>query len=205
MKKVVIFGALTALVFLIAPATPAQDADEVAKLRRENELLKRENELLKQEIVVLKQGRNAKPDEAAGLKTGAKDLDLLQGTWNIDSMEWGGKGLPKELMTGYKFVFDGNKLSWEGAIGIQSRSGKVSALDDTVHPCAFKIDPGQDPRQIDITIQLKRGDRDLLGIYEMKGDTLKVCYGVGNTGRRPTEFATKDVNIGLIVLTRAKK
>ena len=120
-------------------------------------------------------------------------------------MEWGGKSLPKELMTGYKFVFDGNKLTWEGAIGIQSRAGKVSAIGDAVHPGKFKIDPGQDPKQIDITLQFNKVDRTLLGIYEIKGDTLKVCCFASNTGKRPTEFATKaGVNTGLIVLTRGR-
>ena len=198
MQKVVIFGALTALFFLFTPATRAQDADEVAKLRRENELLKKEIELLKKEA-------KAQPDGAGGPKTGAKDLELLQGTWNIDTMEWGGKSLPKELMNGYKFVFAGNKLTWEGAIGMQSRGGKVSAIDGAF-PCDFKIDPGKEPKQIDITLQLKQGERTVLGIYETKGDTLKVCYFHSKTGKRPAEFSTKDgLNIGAIVLTRAKK
>src|SRR5262245_613533 len=35
-------------------------------------------------------------------KEGNKDLESLKGTWNIDTMEWGGKSLPKELMKGYK-------------------------------------------------------------------------------------------------------
>jgi uncharacterized protein (TIGR03067 family) len=206
MQKVVIFGALTALFFLFTPAAQAQDADEVAKLRRENEQLKKQIELLRKEIELLKKGIKAQPDGADGTKTGAKELELLRGTWNIDSMEWGGKGLPKELMTGYKFVFDGNKLSWEGAIGMMSRAGKISAHGDAVHPCEFKINPGQNPKEIDITLQLKTGDRTLLAIYEIKGDTLKVCYFASNTGRRPTEFVTKEgVNTGLIVLTRAKK
>lgn len=135
-----------------------------------------------------------------------KDLDLLRGTWNIDSMEWGGNGLPKELMTGYKFVFDGNKLSWEAAIGIMSKSGKVSAIRDAVYACEIKIDSGQDPKQIDITMTLNKADRKFLGIYEIKGDTLKVCYFASDTGKRPTEFASKKgINIGYIVLTRAKK
>lgn len=142
-----------------------------------------------------------------GDKAGAKkDLELLQGTWNIDSMAWGGKSLPKDLMTGYKFVFAGAKLTWEGAIGIQSRAGKVMAIGDAVYRCDFKIDPGQEPKQIDITLPLKKGDRTLLGIYEIKGDTLKVCYFASDTGRRPTDFATKEgLSIGYIVLTRAKK
>jgi uncharacterized protein (TIGR03067 family) len=137
-----------------------------------------------------------------------KDLELLQGTWNIDTQGWGGRKLPKELMTGYKFVFAGTKLTWEGAIAMTSRAGKVTAIDG-VFPCDFKIDPGQDPKQIDITLHLKKikmGDRTLLGIYEIKGDALKVYYFTSGTGRRPSEFATKDNrSIGYIVLTRAKK
>src|SRR5439155_23638463 len=113
---------------------------------------------------------------------------------------------PKELMNGYKFVFAGNKLTWEAAIGIQSRGGKVMAIEDGTIPCDFKIDPGKEPKQIDITLHLKKSDPTRLGIYEIKGDTLKVCYFAGNMGKRPAEFATKEgVNIGCIVLTRAKK
>src|SRR5947208_4749607 len=170
MQKVVIFGALTALFFLFTPATRAQDADAVAKLRRENELLKK--------------AAKAQPDGAGGPRTGAKDLELLQGTWNIDTMAWGGKSLPKELMSGYKFVFAGNKLTWQGAIGMQSVMGKVTAIDGTF-PCDFKIDPDKEPKQIDITLQLKKGDRTVLGIYEIKGDTLQVWYFGSNTGKRP--------------------
>src|SRR5438874_10173586 len=98
MQKVVIFGALTALFFLFTPATRAQDGDEVAKLRRENELLKKEIERLKKEIELLKKAAKAQPDGAGGSKPGAnKELELLKGTWNIDTMEWSGKSLPKEL------------------------------------------------------------------------------------------------------------
>jgi uncharacterized protein (TIGR03067 family) len=198
MQKFVIFGALTALFFLFTPPTRAQDADEVAKLRRENEQLKKQIERLKKEA-------KAQPDGAGGPKTGAKDLKPLQGNWNIDTMEWGDRSLPKELMKGYKFVFAGNKLTWEGAIGMQSKGGNVTALDGAF-PCDFKIDPGKEPKQIDITLHLKQGDRTVLGIYEIKGDTLKVCYFTSNTGRRPVEFSTNDNrSVGLIVLTRAKK
>jgi hypothetical protein len=64
MQKVVIFGGLTALVFLFPPAARAQNADEVERLRKENELLKKEVELLKKEIELLKKEAKAKPDGA---------------------------------------------------------------------------------------------------------------------------------------------
>jgi uncharacterized protein (TIGR03067 family) len=187
-----------------APAAPAQDADEVAKLRKENELLKKENELLKKQIKQLKKGANAQPDGATDPKI-AKELELLKGTWNIDSQEFGDKSLPKEVMTGYKFVFAGNKLTWEGAIGMMSRMGKITARDGAF-PCEIKIELGKEPKQIDITLHDKQRDLTLLGIYEIKGDTLTVCFFNSNTGRRPVDFSTKgSQNIGYIVLTRAKK
>jgi hypothetical protein len=74
MQKVVIFGVLTALFFLLTPATRAQDADEVARLRRENEMLKKEIELLKKEIELLKKDAKSKPDGAEDPKTGAKSV-----------------------------------------------------------------------------------------------------------------------------------
>src|SRR5262245_52904855 len=113
MQKVVIFGALTALFVLFTPATRAQDADEVAKLRTENEKLKKQIEQLIKQIDQLKKEAKSQPNGADGPKAGAKDLETLQGTWNIDTMEWGGKSLPKELMDGYKFVFAGTKLTWD--------------------------------------------------------------------------------------------
>src|SRR5262245_17877078 len=99
---------------------------------------------------------------------GKKDLESLQGTWNIDTIGWTGKDLPKELTKGYKFVFAGNKLTWDAAIGMMSKGGKITAIDGTF-PCDFKIDPSKKPKQIDITIHLKQGDATFLGIYEIKG------------------------------------
>ena len=49
---------------------------------------------------------------------------------------------------------------------------------------SLKIDPGKEPKQIDITLHLKKGDRTVLGIYEIKGDTLKVCYFGSDTGQQ---------------------
>ncbi len=203
MQKVVIVGALTALFFLFTPAARAQDADEVAKLRKENEQLKKEIELLKKENELLKKAK-AQPDGAADPKI-AKELELLKGTWNIDSQDFGDKSLPKELMKGYKFVFAGNKLTWEGAIGMMSRMGKITARDGAF-PCEIKIDPGKEPKQIDITLHDKQREWTILGIYEIKGDTLTVCFFNSQTGRRPADFSTKGgQGIGYIVLTRAKK
>ena len=153
-----------------------------------------------------------KKDEKKEEKTqvdGNKDLESLAGTWNIDTMGWGNDSLPKEQMKGYKFVFAGNKLTWEAAIGMTKvREGIRATYLIFQGPCDFKIDPSKTPKEIDITLHLKGGrDVTVLGIYEIKGDALKVCYYTSRAGggRRPTEFSSKDDRQScLITLTRAQ-
>ncbi len=67
MRKVTIFAALAALLFLFPPTTRAQNADPVEKLRTENERLKREVERLKREIELPKKESN--PGGAATMPT----------------------------------------------------------------------------------------------------------------------------------------
>ena len=84
MQKVLICGALTALLSLFTPASPGQTADDVKSLRRENELLKKENELLKKEVELLKRESEQLRKEAraaadasktgTGAKPGAKAM-----------------------------------------------------------------------------------------------------------------------------------
>src|SRR5262249_762923 len=129
--------------------------------------------------------RHAQGDkDAAG-----KDLALLQGTWKVTAMEFGGQSLPAELLTGYKHTFAGNKLTWDRAVGMMSKAGQVTAIEG-VYECTFKIDPGKEPKQIDITLRMPKGDRTVLGIYEIKGETLRLCFSF--MGRRPAEFSSKD-------------
>jgi hypothetical protein len=46
----------------------------------------------------------------------------------------------------------------------------------------------------------------VLGIYELKGDDLKICFVHGGGGERPTDFASKEGTAqSLIVLKREKK
>jgi len=66
----------------------------------------------------------------------------------------------------------------------------------------FKADSKQSPRHLDITIK----NKTLHGIYEVKGDQLKVCYETGDKREnRPTKFATnKEEELVLIVFKRQK-
>lgn len=49
------------------------------------------------------------------------------------------------------------------------------------HGITFKLDPTKSPR----TIELKAGEMEYSGIYEIKGDRLRICY---SPKMRPTKF-----------------
>src|SRR5438128_1339210 len=93
-----------------------------------------------------------------------KDHAALQGEWAIVSAESNGEPPPAGLLDGAKFAFSGNKLTLLGKEGM------------------FELDASKSPRQIDFI----RGKTRQIGIYELNGDSLKLC--VGPADDRPKEF-----------------
>lgn len=95
-----------------------------------------------------------------------KDHAALQGEWDLVSAESNGESPPPGLLDGAKFVFSGDKLTLLGKEG------------------TFNLDARKDPRQIDFN----RGKTRQIGIYDLRGDSLKLC--VGPSDDRPKEFKT---------------
>lgn len=123
-----------------------------------------------------------------------------------------------------KNTFDAKKLegSWtyvEGkrsgdAAAKESLQGKVTFTKDTItvpagpdmkFTMAFKINAKANPVEIDI--EIKDGpvnEGKAVGIIEVTGDTLKLCYSAAN--KRPKKFeSTKDNGAFYFVLKRAPK
>src|SRR5262245_36247709 len=99
----------------------------------------------------------------------ADEIKALQGTWRLVSIETGGKVLgPEGFGPNNLLVFAGNKCST--VIGRSKRTIE----------CTFTIDPTKSPKWID----MKRSDDKVMwdGIYELKGDTLKVYLGSPGAG-----------------------
>jgi uncharacterized protein (TIGR03067 family) len=117
------------------------------------------------------------------------DKDELQGVWVATSMEINGKPAPAKEVERTRFTFKGEKLL--------VRHAKDDGQEEEG---TFKADRNQSPKQLDITVKKKT----LAGIYEVKGDELKVCYeNGGNAKNRPTKFATnKEEELVLIVFKR---
>lgn len=119
-------------------------------------------------------GRDAK-DEAI-----RKDLKALTGTWGT-----------------LTFVNDGKKIGKDEAkthTATYSADRKYQAYqgDKLVFEGTLKIDPTKKPKTIDVTERSKVEGKPkvFLGIYELDGDKLKVCFAPPGK-ERPTEFSSE--------------
>ena len=117
-------------------------------------------------------GSGTLADDKADLE---KEVRKFQGTWTFESSETGGKELPAGELKSLILTFEGDKHT-------------VKKGDDVIQVGTQKLDPSQSPKAIDVTLTagVNKG-AVMLGIYEINGDTLKVCFDPQGK-KRPTEF-----------------
>jgi uncharacterized protein (TIGR03067 family) len=122
-----------------------------------------------------------------------KELRKFQGVWTIESMESGGKKIPAEAMKDVTLIFEGDKYT--------VKNGK-----DVIQVGTQKLDASKSPKTLDGTVTEGFGKGAVMpGIYEIDGDTLKVCFDEAGK-KRPTEFKTASGSqTTLVVYKRAKK
>jgi RNA polymerase sigma-70 factor (ECF subfamily) len=153
---------------------------ELERLRKEVDILKLQVEALQEQA----RAPRPAPEAAAPKEEKPKsDKETLQGTWLQVSEERNGEKLPEEKIRGGKIVFADDKVTWQGEPETRAREG------------TFTIDPDKKPKEIDLTF----GDITLKGLYELKGNTLKVV--IAERGR-PTEFGS--TGGGILVFERKK-
>ena len=130
-------------------------------------------------VVVLGALAASGPLQGGGGKDAGEDvLKKIQGTWKFVSQDRDGKPMPKDDLAKQTITFAGDKWTVH-------RDGKV------VQAGTHKFDPDKKPAQVDAVV--KEGQdkgSTMLGIYEMKGDTLKVCFDLKGK-ERPADFSNK--------------
>jgi uncharacterized protein (TIGR03067 family) len=122
-------------------------------------------------------------------KKDAADRDRIQGTWVCQSAEQGGAAVPAERAKEFKMTFKGDKFT-------------LAMPGGREHQGTFKLAPGEKPRHLTITPD--DGAGELKAVYELDGDTLKVC-GTDPGGERPKDFATKSGDHAMSFVLKRQK
>jgi uncharacterized protein (TIGR03067 family) len=104
-----------------------------------------------------------------------KEARKFQGTWTFESSVAGGYELPAGQLKLLVVTFEGDKHT-------------VKNGQEVIQVGTQKLEPSKSPKTIDVTmVEGPQKGTVMLGIYEIDGDTLKVCFDPeGKT--RPTEF-----------------
>jgi uncharacterized protein (TIGR03067 family) len=124
----------------------------------------------------------------AARSDGLKDL---KGTWVASEGQLGGEKVPDEFIKAISLTITDGKYSV--TVGEQKETG------------TFTIDATKKPMTMDISAEdgANKGKK-ILAIYELSGDTMKVCYKLDDSGR-PKEFkSTKDDKQFFVVYKRKK-
>jgi uncharacterized protein (TIGR03067 family) len=125
------------------------------------------------------------------------ELAKLEGAWQVVGHETEGKATNEEFWRTVQFFFKGNQLTFKGDDILSKKVARITLV----------IDPSTTPRVIDMRIvEGEFKGTTLEGVYELKGDDLKICFRNDAMKNRPTDFSTKqDANLVLFTLKREGK
>jgi uncharacterized protein (TIGR03067 family) len=117
------------------------------------------------------------------------DLDKLQGTWTVEAMEMDGQSMSppgdaRVVIEGSRFATFGIGAVYEGTVEVDS-SAKPARID-------MKFDKGPE-----------KGNTNL-GIYQLKGDSWKLCLATRGTVRPKSFQSTPGSGIAVETLVRGK-
>ena len=135
-------------------------------------------------------GMGARADDKEDVE---KEIKKFQGVWTFESVVTGGKEEPAGDLKGFILIFERDKHT-------------VKKGDDVIQVGTQKIDPSKSPKTIDVTMtEGPSKGAVMLGIYEIDGDTLKVCFDPQGK-MRPKEFkSAPGSDTFLVVHKRLKK
>jgi len=120
------------------------------------------------------------------------DLDKLQGTWVLVSMQTEGHDVAAEDFKDWTAVYEQNRVTLRAGDRVRRRG--IVTLDPSRKPKAINTWDQDGPYD----------DQTVPGIYELEGDTLKLC--VARPGQeRPNEFTTNSGTAFLVCVYKRHK
>lgn len=115
----------------------------------------------------------------------------MEGTWRIEAAEAGGQPVGSDDLSAVVVKIMGDRYELTTRDGMDA--GTIT-LDETQKP---KTMDSTDTEGLDV-------GKVIRAIYEVAGDTMRVCYALDGSGR-PTEFATKEGSPWLLVTYKREK
>jgi uncharacterized protein (TIGR03067 family) len=127
-------------------------------------------------LLVLPARAQPEPQPEADAKT-KEELKKLQGSWEIEHQELDGKKLAASDLKGRTICFG-------KAFFLVRQNTSMIQLGK------LKFDPSKSPKTVNAMIEKGKQEGDIFpGIYELDGDTLKICFNTEGD-ERPKEFKT---------------
>jgi len=119
------------------------------------------------------------------------DAKAIQGTWAPTTAILAGQPMPESVVK---------------SISLKLADGKYQVLVGTApDDGTYTIDPNAKPKSITVTGTVgPNAGKTYPAIYELKGDTLRICYDLSGA-KRPSEFvSTTGTNLYLVTYVRTK-
>jgi uncharacterized protein (TIGR03067 family) len=129
---------------------------------------------------------------ASDKDSGEGDLAKLQGQWVVVSLEHRGHVAEPADFEGQSSVYEKNRWTWKVGDKVMRRG--IITLNSTRSPKAINTWDSDGPHE----------DETVPGIYQLDGDTLKLCFAMPGE-KRPTEFTTKSGTGAFLVVYKRKK
>jgi len=116
----------------------------------------------------------------------ADTMKKFAGKWVPVEVIANGSAIEREKLDAILLTIEGNKYT--------------SKVGDKLDEGAISVDDSKSPAVMDVVRQKADGEKvNVPAIYELKGDTLIVCYGLGSTAR-PSEFKS-EADSGVLLVT----
>jgi uncharacterized protein (TIGR03067 family) len=115
----------------------------------------------------------------------------IEGTWRGSRAELGGKKMPDKVIASLTLTLKG---------------GTYEAVAESADRGTVRYDTSAEPRAMDIKgVEGPNKGKTYLAIYELKHDTLTICYDLSGASR-PKEFKTQPgTRLFLVTYARVKK
>lgn len=126
-------------------------------------------------------------------KEKTKDEEVILGKWSTEKVDREGAKAPGAGVQNRTYVFEK-----DGKLTIDI-GGQEAAIE-------FKLDSSASPKTIDLIMKADAKNTIVIpGIYELDGDSLKICLCEKSKPVRPTEMKAVGPGVGVITFQRAKE